>query len=54
MVQNERRKAIDLKYKIRQGKENNINININKNNSTDILESINKQLWGDYDDTDTN
>lgn len=61
MVQNERRKAIDLKYKIKQGikenKENNINININsdnKNKSTDILESISKQLWGDYDDTNTN
>ena len=61
MVQNERRKAIDLKYKIKQGikesRENNINININsdnKNKSTDILESISKQLWGDYDDTNTN
>ncbi len=61
MVQNERRKAIDLKYKIKQGikenNENNINININsdnKNKSTDILESISKQLWGDYDDTNTN
>lgn len=61
MVQNERRKAIDLKYKIKQGikesSENNINININsdnKNKSTDILESISKQLWGDYDDTNTN
>ena len=57
MVQNERRKAIDLKFKIRQGsKENNINININsdnKNKTTDILESINEQLWGGNDDTNT-
>ena len=61
MVQNERRKAIDLKFKIRQGNkegsnENNINININsdsKNNSTDILESINRQLWGGNDDRNT-
>lgn len=60
MVQNERRKAIDLKFKIRQGNkesnnENNINININSDNnkSTDILESINRQLWGGNDDTNT-
>lgn len=61
MVQNERRKAIDLKFKIRQGNkesnnENNINININsdnKNKTTDILESINEQLWGGNDDTNT-
>ena len=60
MVQNERRKAIDLKFKIRQGNkesnnENNINININSDNnkSTDILESINRQLWGGSDDTNT-
>ncbi len=58
MVQNERRKAIELKFKIKQGNkensnENNINININNdsnsNGTTDILESINKQLWGDED-----
>ncbi len=62
MVQNERRKAIDLKYKIRQGNnensnKNNINININnenKNKSTDILDSINRQLWGDDNDANTN
>lgn len=58
MVQNERRKAIELKFKIKQGNKensngNNINININNdsnsNGTTDILESINKQLWGDED-----
>lgn len=62
MVQNERRKAIDLKFKIRQGNkesnnENNINININsdsKNNSTDILESIERQLRSDNDDNTKN
>lgn len=52
MVQDERRKAIDLKFKIRQGeKENEKNINVNiKNNSTDILDSITQQLWGDEND----
>lgn len=61
MVQDERRKAIDLKFKIKQGsqpnKANNLNININSDNdkkgTTDILESINSQLWGDANDSNT-
>ena len=43
MVQNERRKAIELKYKIRQENKDDDD---NSNGSTDILESINRQLWG--------